>query len=144
MRGYVPQRQMLPVIASSISSSVGCRFLAQQHRRAHQLSRLAVAALRNVLFQPRSLQADYSDPATAPRLSSPISRSARETGATHERTASPLICTVQAPHCAMPHPYFVPVRPKLFADHPQQRGRRINVEIDAFAVNGKTNHCSSP
>jgi hypothetical protein len=33
---------------------------------------------------------------------------------------------------------------KLFADHPKQRGRRINVEIDAFAVNRKTNHCSSP
>src|ERR1035438_9484570 len=36
---------------------------------------------------------------------------ARDTGATHERTASPLICTVHAPHCAMPHPYFVPVSP---------------------------------
>src|SRR5258708_21771855 len=36
---------------------------------------------------------------------------ARDTGATHERTASPSRCTVQAPHCAMPHPYFVPVKP---------------------------------
>src|ERR1700680_880643 len=36
--------------------------------------------------------------------------SARDTGATQERTASPLICTVQAPHCAMPQPYLVPVR----------------------------------
>src|SRR5687767_8153573 len=33
------------------------------------------------------------------------------TGMTHERTTSPLKCTEQAPHCAMPHPYFVPVRP---------------------------------
>jgi hypothetical protein len=28
-----------------------------------------------------------------------------------ERTAAPSICTVQAPHCATPQPYFVPVRP---------------------------------
>src|SRR5262245_23382703 len=30
---------------------------------------------------------------------------------TQERTAAPSRCTVQAPHCAMPHPYLVPVRP---------------------------------
>src|SRR5215475_15704107 len=29
----------------------------------------------------------------------------------HERTAAPSMCTVQAPHCAIPHPYFVPVMP---------------------------------
>src|SRR5207244_12905911 len=29
----------------------------------------------------------------------------------HERRTSPLMCTEQAPHCATPHPYFVPVRP---------------------------------
>src|SRR5262245_5969264 len=29
----------------------------------------------------------------------------------HERITSPLICTEQAPHCATPQPYFVPVRP---------------------------------
>src|SRR5580692_9984150 len=32
-------------------------------------------------------------------------------GTWQERTASPLICTVQAPHCAMPQPYLVPVSP---------------------------------
>src|ERR1700722_6457694 len=30
-------------------------------------------------------------------------------GVTHDRAASPSICTVQAPHSAMPHPNFVPV-----------------------------------
>src|SRR5215470_17886836 len=34
-----------------------------------------------------------------------------ETGTEHERTASPSTCTVQAPHCATPQPYLVPVRP---------------------------------
>src|SRR5206468_10814979 len=28
-----------------------------------------------------------------------------------ERRTSPLMCTEQAPHCATPQPYFVPVRP---------------------------------
>src|SRR5213593_4296474 len=37
--------------------------------------------------------------------------SAAATGITQERTAAPSRCTVQAPHCAMPHPYLVPVRP---------------------------------
>src|SRR5262245_17798932 len=37
--------------------------------------------------------------------------SASLTGREQERTASPLTCTVQAPHCAMPHPYLVPVSP---------------------------------
>src|SRR5439155_26597520 len=34
-----------------------------------------------------------------------------ESGRTHERTGSPSMCTVQAPHCAMPQPYLVPVKP---------------------------------
>src|SRR5689334_7140935 len=33
------------------------------------------------------------------------------TGNEHERTGAPSMCTVQAPHCAMPQPYLVPVRP---------------------------------
>src|SRR2546430_9685105 len=32
-------------------------------------------------------------------------------GSEHERIALPSTCTVHAPHCAMPQPYFVPVRP---------------------------------
>src|SRR5204862_7061030 len=34
-----------------------------------------------------------------------------ETGAEHERNVCPSTWTVQAPHCAIPHPYLVPVRP---------------------------------
>ena len=33
------------------------------------------------------------------------------TGSEQERVAAPSIWTVQAPHWAMPQPYFVPVRP---------------------------------
>src|SRR2546427_622070 len=46
---------------------------------------------------------------------------ARDTGATQERIASPSRWTVQAPHCAMPQPYFVPVRPR-FSRKTQSRG----------------------
>ena len=34
---------------------------------------------------------------------------AAETGVTHERVAWPSMCTVQAPHSAMPQPNLVPV-----------------------------------
>src|SRR6516225_7749826 len=37
--------------------------------------------------------------------------SAALTGTEHERMATPSMCTVQAPHWAMPQPYLVPVRP---------------------------------
>ena len=33
------------------------------------------------------------------------------TGTWQERVATPLMCTVQAPHWAMPQPYLVPVKP---------------------------------
>src|ERR1700704_1549610 len=36
---------------------------------------------------------------------------AAATGVEHERIATPSMWIVQAPHCAMPHPYLVPVRP---------------------------------
>src|SRR5436305_10054027 len=39
----------------------------------------------------------------------------------HERTATPSTCTVQAPHRAMPQPYFVPVRP-MVSRSTQSRG----------------------
>src|ERR1700681_1773767 len=42
-----------------------------------------------------------------------IARSPIEpTGKTQDRTALPSTCTVQAPHCAIPQPNFVPVSPK--------------------------------
>src|SRR5665811_1834323 len=43
------------------------------------------------------------------------------TGTLQERTAMPSIWTVQAPHCAMPQPYLVPVRP-IFSRIAQSSG----------------------
>src|SRR3954464_11169757 len=36
-----------------------------------------------------------------------------ESGTEQERCTSPLMCTEQAPHCATPQPYLVPVRPTI-------------------------------
>ncbi len=35
-----------------------------------------------------------------------------DTGVTHERNGVPSTCTVQAPHCAIPQPNLVPVKPR--------------------------------
>ena len=43
------------------------------------------------------------------------------TGMTQERVASPLMCTVHAPHSAMPQPNFVPVMPST-SRKTQRRG----------------------
>ena len=56
MRGYVPQRQMLPLMAASMSASVGSGFCFEQRGRGHDLAGLAVAALRDVVLDPRGLQ----------------------------------------------------------------------------------------
>jgi hypothetical protein len=46
-----------------------------------------------------------------------------------ERIAAPSIWTVQAPHCAMPHPYLVPVRPTF-----------SRIDADRFAVDREVCH----
>src|ERR1700693_2011519 len=46
---------------------------------------------------------------------------ARDTEVLQERTGRPSRCTVQAPHCATPQPYFVPVRPRC-SRRTQSRG----------------------
>ena len=50
-----------------------------------------------------------------------------DSGVSHERTGLPSMCTVQAPHSAMPQPYLVPVRFRLVAQDPQQRRVAGNV-----------------
>src|SRR5579864_3971406 len=46
---------------------------------------------------------------------------ARDTGVLHDRPGRPSRCTVQAPHCATPQPYLVPVRP-ICSRNTQSRG----------------------
>src|SRR2546428_3010324 len=59
-------------------------------------------------------QAPWTAWATLPEMPSMVTTSrpgSAAAGVTHERAARPSMWTVHAPHCAMPHPYFVPVRP---------------------------------
>ena len=55
---------------------------------------------------------------------------ARDSGVLQERTGRPSRCPVQAPHCATPQPYFVPVRPRC-SRKTQSRG-----------VEGSTSTCT--
>lgn len=108
MRGYVPQRQMFPDMASSISVSVGLEFSA---------SSTAALMICPDWQYPHcgtsiSIQASCSGCVRSGEIPSIVViffPAARETGATQDRTASPSMWTVQAPHCAIPQPYFVPV-----------------------------------
>ena len=47
------------------------------------------------------------------------------TGTEQERVATPSMCTVQAPHWAMPQPYLVPVRP-IVSRNTHSRGVRAS------------------
>ena len=46
---------MLPLIAASMSASVGAEFFSQQRGRRHDLAGLTIAALRNLQVDPRRL-----------------------------------------------------------------------------------------
>src|SRR6202167_3652777 len=100
---------MFPDIASSISLSLGLEFSA---------SKTAALMICPDWQYPHcgtsiSIQACCSGCVRSGEIPSIVVTffpSARETGATQERTACPSICTVQAPHSAMPQPYLVPVR----------------------------------
>jgi len=61
----VPQRQMLPDIAASISASLGSDF-SPGCRGRHDLARLAVTALHDLQVQPRLL--NFLRPASPDRL----------------------------------------------------------------------------
>ena len=97
IRGYVPQRQMLPVSASSMSSSVGLGI---------SLSSTAALIICPDWQYPHcgtsiSSQArckGWLRSGESPSIVVTSFPAARVTGATHERTAWPSIWTVHAPH----------------------------------------------
>ena len=55
-------------------------------------------------------------------------------GVMHERVATPSICTVQAPHSAMPQPNFVPVMPSTSRNHPEERCVAVNIDAVCVAI----------
>src|SRR5947209_4187815 len=103
---------MLPLIASSMSASVGCGFsrsstaadmIWPDWQYPHCGTSFSIHARCSGL-----LRSDERPSMVVTSLPA-----ARETGVTHDRTASPLRWTVHAPHNAIPQPNFVPVNPKF-------------------------------
>ena len=85
--------------------------LGEQRGSRHDLSRLAIAALRNVDFLPGSAAPSRVLSPSIVVMSAPCLIA--ESGVWHERTGCPSTCTVHAPHSAIPQPYLVPVRLRL-------------------------------
>ena len=118
----------------------GFAILGEQRRRRHQLPRLAVAALRHLLGDPRHLQRVASSRATAPRSSSPSCpppaprSSARADGL--RRRGAP--CRRRTGRCRSRT--SCPVRPSVVAKHPEQRHVGGDVDVVARAVDGEGNH----
>src|SRR5262245_22018227 len=106
----VPQRQMLVMVAS-MSRSVGfglffrsaaTAMIMPDWQKPHCGTSRSSHAFCTLCRVP---------PAARPSTVVICLPSAADRGTTQERTAAPSRCTVQAPHCAIPHPYLVPVRP---------------------------------
>ena len=88
----------------------GRRGFGKQGRGVHDLAGLAVAALRHADIAPRHLHG-VTALASSPSIVTTFLPATSDIGVVQERTASPLMCTVQAPHNATPQPNLVPVRP---------------------------------
>ena len=112
MREYVAHRQMLPLIALLISASLGAGLFYSsaaadmiwpdwQYPHCGTCSSIHAACT--------ALPAGLCNPSIVV-----IFRPATDASVvTHDRTGWPSRCTVQAPHIAIPHPNFVPVRRAL-------------------------------
>ncbi len=57
----------------------------------------------------------------------------------HERVAWPSISTVQAPHCAIPQPYLVPVIPSVSRKTHSSGVSGLDIDAAGLAVDGQSN-----
>src|SRR5216684_1717663 len=108
MRWYVPQRQMLPLMKSSISESVGLGFLASSATADMicpdwQYPHCGTSSAIHACWTGWLPSADK------PSMVVTFFPATLEMAVWQERAASPLLCTVHAPHKPAPHPNFVPV-----------------------------------
>ncbi len=60
-----------------------------------------------------------------------------EMGVMQERVASPLMCTVQAPHSAMPQPNFVPVMLRVSRSTQSKGMSGLTSTVCGFSVQSK-------
>jgi hypothetical protein len=69
---------------------------------------------------------------------------ASRTGTLQDRTATLSIGTVQAPHCAIPQPYFAPVRPTFSRIAHKRRGIHFDIDVKRLPIDEKGCHYHSP
>src|SRR5262249_632518 len=111
MRGYVPQRQILPDMAASISASVGLGLLSRRATGDMIWPDWQYAHCTTSTFsQARWIFAPLSVSPTASMVVTFLPTTL-DTGVMQDRIGRPSRCTVHAPHSATPQPNFVPVRP---------------------------------
>src|SRR6185312_15090306 len=108
MRRYDVHRQMLPFMALSMSASVGRGILARSADAdiswpAWQYPHCGTSSSSHARC---SLVEPSGDNPSIVVTSAFVSDDARRW---HERVATPLMCTVHAPHCPTPQPNFVPL-----------------------------------
>src|SRR5271157_3268385 len=108
MRWYVPQRQRLPFMASSISASVGFGFLAS-NATADMICPDWQYPHCGTSSSIHAFWTGWEPSAERPSMVVIFFPATLETAVMHERAGSPSMCTVQAPHSATPQPNFVPV-----------------------------------
>jgi hypothetical protein len=108
MRGYVPQRQMFPDIAASMSASLGFG-LTLSKAAADMICPDWQYPHCGTSISSHAFCTAWLRPADNPSMVVMALPSTALKGSTQDRTATPSRCTVQAPHRATPQPNLVPV-----------------------------------
>jgi hypothetical protein len=88
--------------------SIGSNNTTKRHCCGHDLTGLAIIALRSIELHPTLLNEIVAF-SGSPSMVVSCWPCSEDTGVTQERVASPSIRTVHAPHSAVPQPNLVPV-----------------------------------
>src|SRR5882724_4801375 len=102
---------MLPLIAASMLASVGAG-LAARSAAADMICPDWQYPHCTTSSSAQARCRGWSPRADSPSMVVTFFPSAAESGVQQERLGAPSRWTVQAPHCATPQPYLVPVRPR--------------------------------
>jgi len=117
--------------------------LFEQHGCAHNLSRLAIPALRYVYLKPGALQGMAQVGRESLDSGDFFSRSPRHRS--HTR-AHRLAINMDRARSALSHTTAVlgPGQFQVFAQDPEQRSRRINIHVYAAFIYAERNHLGEP
>ena len=132
--GYVPQRQMWPLIARRTSSARRVGRCAQQRRAAHHHAGRAEAALHGIVLDEGGLHGVQAHrrcarPSIVVTLRAPTSMA----NIMQEQTGAPSSQTVQAEQAPRLQAIFVPVRPS----GPRSTSASVIARLDLEAVRAR-------